>query len=62
MEQSGVMHPSLAHMTLSVPKYVEAAILIEDSPIVLLNGSTDFVIGETWTHNPKIMSHDKKDS
>ena len=45
MEQSGVMHPSLAYMTLGVPKHVVAAILIGGGPIALSIRPTGFVIG-----------------
>ena len=56
MEQSGVMHPSLAYMTLGVPKHAVAAILIGGGPNALSIRPTGFVTDETRTHNPRIMS------
>ena len=47
MEQSEVMHPSLAYMTLGMPKHVVAAILIGGGPIALSIRPTGFVNGET---------------
>ena len=55
MEQSGVMHPSLAYMTLGVPKHVVAAILIGGGPNALSIRPTGFVTDEARTHNPEIM-------
>ena len=55
MERSGVMYPSLAYMTLGVPKHVVAAILIGGGPNALSIRPTGFVTDETRTHNPEIM-------
>ena len=60
MEQSGVMHPSLAYMTLGVTEHVVAAILIGGGPIALFIRPTGFVSDETRTHNPRIMRPTKK--
>ena len=42
MEQSGVMHPSIANMTLGVPKHVVAVILTGGGPNALSIRPTDF--------------------
>ena len=49
------MHPSLAYMTLGMPKHVVAAILIGGGPNALSIRPTGFVMDEAPTHNPEIM-------
>ena len=51
------MHPSLAYMTLGVPKHVVAAILIGGGPNALSIRPTDFVTDETRTHNLTIVDY-----
>ena len=57
MEQSGVMHLSLAYMILGVMKHVVAAILTGGGPNALSIRPTGFVTDETRTHYLKIMEH-----
>ena len=57
MDQSGVMHPSLAYMALGLPKHVMAAILklTEGGPNAMSIRPTGFVMDETRTHYLRII-------